>query len=235
VQYVAASGPNAGDQIDGKALITETGDVFFAGINTVNGCAAIGFGQVSVSGSSVSGSTNDAVVTFSQSPFVNTTCSYPDGSTSATTSLTGSVSERSSLSITGSTMTSMGTALGGETHTWSYSNLYAEVPLLSNVAGNYADGSDTLTVSSNGTIFEQDPTTGCVINGQASVVNPSYNAYSFSFTFANCTGTLAPLNGQIATGLGYYDDSVNPAQLVYGEHMTVNGQTVVAAGALNKM
>jgi len=109
------------------------------------------------------------------------------------------------------------------------------VPLLSNVAGNYADGSDTLTVSSNGTIFEQDPTTGCVINGQASVVNPSYNAYSFSFTFANCTGTLAPLNGQIATGLGYYDDSVNPAQLVYGEHMTVNGQTVVAAGALNKM
>ena len=55
VQYVEPSGPNAGDQIDGKALITEAGDVFFAGINTVNGCAEIGFGQVSVSGSSVSG------------------------------------------------------------------------------------------------------------------------------------------------------------------------------------
>ena len=235
VQYVEASGPNAGDQIDGKALITEAGDVFFAGINTVNGCAEIGFGQVSVSGSSVSGSTNDAVVTFSQSPFVNTTCTYPDGSTSATTSLSGTVSERSSLSITDNTMTSMGMALGGENHTWSYSNLYAEAPSLANVAGNYADGSDTLTVSSNGVIFEQDPTTGCVINGQASIVNPSYNAYSFSFTFGSCTGNYAALNGQTATGLGYYDDSVNPPQLVYGEHMTVNGQTIVAAGALGKM
>ena len=110
-------------------------------------------------------------------------------------------------------MTSMGMALGGENHTWSYSNLYAEAPSLANVAGNYADGSDTLTVSSNGVIFEQDPTTGCVINGQASIVNPSYNAYSFSFTFGSCTGNYAALNGQTATGLGYYDDSVNSASV----------------------
>jgi hypothetical protein len=209
--------------------------LFFAGINTVNGCAAIGFGQVTVNGSSVSGSTDNAVVLFSRNPAVNTTCAYPDGSTSGTSMLSGTVAQRSSLTITDSGTTSRGTALGSETHTWSYSNLYAQTPSLAAVAGNYADGSDTLTISSNGTIFEQDPTTGCVTNGQASIVNPSYNAYAFSFTFSNCTGNAAVLNGQTATGLGYYDNSVNPNQVVFGVHVIVNGQTIVVAGALNKM
>jgi hypothetical protein len=126
-------------------------------------------------------------------------------------------------------------ALGSETHTWSYSNLYAETPSLATIAGNYADGPNTLTVSANGAIFEQDPTSACVINGQASIVNPSYNAYALSFTFASCTGSATVLNGQSATGFGYYDDSVNPVQLVIGLHLTVNGQTFVEAGALNKM
>jgi hypothetical protein len=235
VQYVVPSGPDAGDTMQGQALVTETGDVFFAEINTVNRCAVIGFGQVNVSGSSVSGSTDDAVVTFSQSSNINTSCSFPDGSTSASSTLSGTVSERSSFMLTDTTTTSLGMALGSETNTWSYSNLYAETPSLATIAGNYADGTNTLTVSSNGAIFEQDPTSGCVINGQASIVNASYNAYSLSFTFASCTGSLAVLNGQTATGLGYYDDSGNPIQFVYGIHVTVNGQTFVEAGALTKM
>ena len=58
VQYVEGAGaPNAGDTMQGQALVTETGDVFFALIDTVSGCATIGFGQVNVNGSSVSGST----------------------------------------------------------------------------------------------------------------------------------------------------------------------------------
>jgi hypothetical protein len=236
VQYVQAAGAvNAGDTMQGQALVTESGDVFFALIDTVSGCATIGFGQVNVNGSSVSGSTNDAVVHWSPNPAVNTTCSYSDGSTSATTTLSGTVTQRSSFMLTDTSTTSMGMALGSETNTWSYSNLYAQTPSLATIAGNYADGSDTLTLSSNGEIFEQDPTTGCVINGQVSIVDPSYNAYSFSYTFASCTGNAAVLNGQTATGLGYYDNSVSPNQVVYGVHVTVNGQTVVLAGALNKM
>src|SRR4029077_19958501 len=103
------------------------------------------------------------------------------------------------------------------------------------LAGNYADGPDTVTVGADGTIFEQDPSTGCVVNGQVSIVNPSYNAYSFTYTFGNCTGNAAILNGQTATGLGYYDDSVNPTEIVFGVHVTVSGQTVVVAGAMPKM
>jgi hypothetical protein len=232
VQYVD---PNTGDTIDAQALATETGEVFFAGINTANSCAVIGFGQVAVNGSSLSGSTNDAVVTWSANPFVNTTCGYSDGSTSATTTLSGTVAQRSSLALTQTSTTSKGMALGSATQTWSYSNLYAETPSLATVAGNYADNSDTLTLSSNGTVFEQDPTSGCVINGQVSIVNSSYNAYALSFTFASCTGNSAVLNGQTGTGLAYYDDSVNPAQFVYGVHVTVSGVTVVLANAAPKM
>jgi hypothetical protein len=232
VQYQEASGPNTGDTIQGRALVTEAGDLFFAGLNTANGCAVVGFGQVTVTGSAVSGSTQDAIVPFTAAA---TTCSYPDGSTSGTSTLSGTVSQRSSLSLTDTSTTSLGMALGSETHTWAYSSLYSEIPSLTNIAGNYADGADTLTISANGTIFEQDPTTGCVINGTASIVDPSYNAYALSVTWSSCTGTSAALNGQTATGLGYLDDSVTPNQVVFGVRLTVGGQTYVLAGALNKM
>lgn len=219
--------------MDGKALVTETGDVYFALINTVNGCAEIGFGNVTVNGSALSGSLSNAMVTWSANPAVNTSCKYPDGSTSGTTTLSGTVAQRSSLTVTDTLMTSAGTS-GTATHTWSYSSLYSEMPSLATIAGNYTDGSNTLTVNSNGAIFEQDPTTGCVLNGQASIVNSSYNAYALSFSYASCTGAAAVLNGQTGTGFGYYDDSLSPNQFVYGVHVTVNGQTAVIAGALVK-
>jgi hypothetical protein len=126
-------------------------------------------------------------------------------------------------------------ALGSETHTWAYSSLYAEMPSLTSIAGNYADGTDTLTINADGTIFEQDPTTGCVINGTVSIVNPSYNAYALSVTWSNCTGNSMVLNGKTATGLGYIDDSMSPNQVDFGVRLTVGGQTFVLAGALNKM
>lgn len=235
VEYAEASGPNTGDTIQARALVTETGDLFYAGINTTNGCATVGFGQVTVNGSTVAGSTNDAIVLFSQAAGVNTTCTYPDGSTSGTSTLSGTLAQRSSLGLTVTSTTSGGTALGSETHTWSYSSLYAETPSLATVAGNYADGSDTLTVSSDGTIFEQDPVSGCVVNGQASVVNPTYNGYNLTFTYSNCTGSAAVLNGITVTGLGYYDDSVSPNEIVVGLHATVNGHVIVVAGILPKM
>jgi hypothetical protein len=44
--------------------------------------------------------------------------------------------------------------------------------------------------------------------------------------------TFRPLCTIEIAGLAYYDDSVNPAQVVYGVHVTVNGNTAVEAGAL---
>jgi len=235
VQYTEGSGPNTGDTIQGKALVTETGDFFYGGINTANGCAEIGFGTLAVKGSSVSGTANTSVVTFSTVPGVNASCSYQDGTTSGRAMLTGTLTQRSSLDLTSSTTTSAGMALASETHTWAYSSLYAEMPSLANVAGNYADGSDTLTIGADGSIFEQDPASGCVVNGQVSIVNPAYNAYAFSYTFESCTGVATALNGQTATGLGYLDDSVSPNELVYGVHLSVAGQIIAVAGELPRM
>lgn len=234
VQYVQGTGPTAGHTMNGKALVTENGDVYFAVIDTANGCAEIGFGNVMVNGSALTGSLTNAMVTWSANPGVSTTCAYADGSTSATTTLSGTVAQRSSLTITDTSKTTGGSTLGPATYTWAYSSLYSEMPSLATIAGNYTDGSDTLTISSNGTIYEQDPTTGCVLNGQVSIVSSSYNAYALTFSYASCTGTAAILNGQSGTGFGYYDDSVSPNQFVYGVHTTVNSQTAVVAGALVK-
>lgn len=233
VQYVQASGPTAGHAINGTALVTETGDGFFAAVDAVSGCAEIGFGSVSVSGSSLTGSASNAMVSWSANPGASTSCAYPDGSTSGTMLLSGTVAQRSQLTVTDTTTTSAG-SMGTAMHTWSYSSLYAQPPSLATIAGNYRNGTDTLTVGSDGAILEQDPASGCVLSGQAAIVNSSYNSYSLSFSYANCTGTLAVLNGQTGTGLGYYDDTVNPNQFVYGVHIAVNGRTTVFAGALVK-
>jgi len=102
------------------------------------------------------------------------------------------------------------------------------------LAGNYTDGSNTLTVSASGAIFEQDPITGCIINGQVSIPNASYNAYSFSISYASCTGTSAALNGITTTGLGYYDNSVTPNEFDASWHGSAGGQPYVVVGIFPK-
>jgi hypothetical protein len=228
----SAQDPTSGDKIQGRAIVTEAGQTFFAGLDTTTGCALVGFGQLVVSGSSVTGTTDDGVVQLTSN---TTACGYTDGSTGGTSNVSGTVTQRSSMSLSVTSTTSMGTALGTTSQTWSYSKLYEETPSLTKLAANYADGPNTMTISSNGTLFEQDPTTGCVLNGQVSIVNASYNAYAMNFTFSSCTGAEAALNGIVVTGLGYLDDSVSPNQFLFGAKFTLNGQTLVVAGALNKM
>lgn len=234
-QYTVTSGANNGDTINGLAIVTEQGDFVTVAKNANNGCASVGFGQGSVSGTSVSGTADWAVVQFSTIAGVSTNCAYPDGSTSGTTALTGTVAQRVSLTLTGTDTTSMGTIYPATTTTWTYDSLYALTPSLSLIAGNYTDGSDTLTIDSNGAIFEQDPTTGCVVNGQVSIPSSSYNAYSFSISYANCTGSSAYLNGTTATGLAAYDNTVSPNELDASWHgTTTSTQPYVIVGVFPK-
>jgi hypothetical protein len=233
-QYTVTSGANSGDTINAVAIVTEQGDSFTAAKNANNGCASLGFGQGSVSGTTASGTADWALVQYTTIPGVVTNCTEPDGSTSGTTVLTGTVAERATLTLTGTDTTSMGTMSAAVTTTWTYNSLYALTPSLSLIAGNYTDGSNTLTISSNGAIFEQDPTTGCVINGQVTIPSASYNAYSFSITYGNCTGANSVLNGTTATGLATYDNTVSPNQLDAGWHGTANGQLYVIIGIFAK-
>ena len=230
-QYTVTSGPNMGDMIMAEAIVSETGQFYYAARNQTNGCAEIGFGQASVSGNSISGNVNAAVVQYSATAGVNTACTYPDGSTSATGTISGTVSQRSSMSLTVTETTSAGAALGSDTESWAFSSIYDETSSLATVAGNYTDGSDTLSIDSNGVVFEQDPTTGCVINGQVGVLDAQYNAYSISVTFSSCMGSAASANGLTMTGLATLDQTVSPAQLNFGISASVSGgQFIVYVG-----
>ena len=98
----------------------------------------------------------------------------------------------------------------------SYDPLYELDSDLSVVAGNYDDFGQVINVAANGVIFEQDANTGCVINGQVSIDESRYNAYSVSFTYMSCQGEYAVLNGATFSGLAIYDNTTTPHQITLG-------------------
>jgi hypothetical protein len=233
-QYTVASGANTGDVITAEGIASETGQYFAYSKNTTNGCAGLAFGQLSVSGSSVSGNVDAAIVRYSTAPGGATNCVYPDGSTSATGTFAGTVSQRSSLALTATGTTSLGGALPAETTTFTFSSLYLNASSLSTIAGNYNDAGLTMTVDANGAIFEQDPN-GCIISGHVSIINSSYNAYGIQLTFANCTGTSANLNGVVASGLVTLDTATSPAAVIGGITANIGGQLFVEAFTMPRM
>jgi hypothetical protein len=222
-QYTVTSGANTGDVVDVVALISENGQFFEYGKNTGNGCAAIGLGQLSATGNNISGSGDYVIVQYSTIPGVTPNCVDPDGSNSGSTSITGSITQRASATLTGVDTTSIGTVLPSATTTFAFSSLYLNPSSLSTIAGNYSDGGATLSVNADGVIFEQDAN-GCVINGQVSIINASYNAYAVQITVASCTGADATLNGLSAAGLVSLNTSTNPVTIVGGISGNVAGR-----------
>jgi len=233
-QYTVTSGANTGDVIVAEGIASETGQYFAYSKNTTNGCAGLAFGQLSVNGSNVSGNKDAAIVRYSTAVGGATNCVYPDGSTSATGTITGTVAQRASLMLTATGTTSLGGALPAEATTFTFSSLYLNSSSLATIAGNYNDGGPTMTVDANGAIFEQDPN-GCVLSGQVSIINSSYNAYGIQLTFANCTGTNANLNGVTASGLVTLDTSTSPTTIVGGLTANVAGQLFVEVFTLPRM
>jgi len=189
-----------GDQV--LALSTESGDLHWV----IPATGEQGFGTATVNGSDVSLSYTYVA------PLGST---LADGSTSATCTASGTVSERQSLSANTSCTTSAGGTFNNSV-SLSYDQLYELDSSLATIAGNYDDFGQVINLASNGVIFEQDANTGCVINGQVGVVDSRYNSYSISFTYSNCQGVYAVLNGATFTGLGIYDNTTTPHQITVG-------------------
>jgi len=116
-------------------------------------------------------------------------------------------------------------SLGSSTYTWTFDSLYDAPSSLAAVAGNYSDGNATLSINSNGVIFEQDPTSGCVLNGQISLIDARYDVYSVSITDSNCS--VAPATAVTLTGLASLNQTVSSATLDLGISGSVNGRFLV--------
>ena len=195
------------------ALVTETGRFHF-----IDEFGNQGSGILSVSnGNDVAG--NFQLVT--QLGFT-----FPDGTTLADCTLSGTVTERQTMTVTANCTTTAGLQ-DQITVALIYDGNYERDSSLATIAGTYDDGSGIVTnIFSDGTIFEQDPVSGCVTNGQVRVINSAFNAYDIEFRFSNCTGQFAILNGTSFVGIGTLDNTVTPEVLFVGATGDVAGTLV---------
>lgn len=159
---------------------------------------------------------------------------FPDGSIHATGTVAGTINERVSITATTNFTTDKGSVTNG-TLDLTFNQLYDQPSSLAAIAGNYTDVSSGATVSlnANGVIFAQDATTGCVVNGNVTIIDATYNAYGISVGYASCTGASSVLNGTTLTGLATLDQSVNPAQVIAGVSGTNGGVTYAIVYTLN--
>jgi hypothetical protein len=193
--------PIAGLELIG--VVTETGEARFIRADGLQS-----FGNASVSGTSISGSYTGLL------PFG---FMFFDGSTCGTGTFSGTVRERQSITATFNFKTSSGASDSGS-GTFNYNALYDRDSSLATIAGNYLDP-DTgavINVNSNGVIFSQDAVTGCVLNGQVSIIDSRYNVYRVEYQFESCEGFQVYLNGTTATGIGVLDNTVDPERAVIG-------------------
>ena len=150
-------------------------------------------GTVQVSGSTL------AVTVDGYSDFGNT---FGDGSAYGIGTLNGSVTTASNISLTLTFTTNGGTALTG---TWSlnYQPESTDASSTSAISGNYTDPSTdaVLAINTNGVMTSQSATTGCVLNGSVSTNDGTTDVYEVAYSYGNCTGAHAVLNGVQFTGL----------------------------------
>jgi hypothetical protein len=158
-----------------------------------------------------------------------------DGSTFAACSAAGTIRERQSLSLT----TNCTTELGAESTVsvlLAYDNLYDRDSSLTTIAGIYNDFTEILTIDANGVLFEQNSLTGCVYNGQVSIIDSNFNAYDILLDISGCGTMTDILNGSVFTGIATLDNIPgNPEVLIAGLNGNVAGVTVAIAFEADKL
>ncbi|MBS0578578.1 MAG: hypothetical protein JSR36_04885 [Proteobacteria bacterium] len=182
----------------------------------------------------VLGSTNDTVAGAFDG-FAQYGTAFTDGSTHGTGSLSGVLAQRSTLTLNYSFTTDLGTASSG-TLNLSFNALYNQPSSLATISGNYTEptSGDTVSISGSGAITSQDATSGCVLNGQVSLIDTNYNAYTVAYSYASCTGAAAALNGVQFSGLATYNSGAVPTQFVVAVTGTSGTHTLALVLSLNR-
>jgi hypothetical protein len=139
---------------------------------------------------------------------------FKDGSNHGIGTLNGAVKTTTTLSASLTFTTDGGTPLTGS---WALSyqpqSNDPSSPLA--VSGNYTDNvtGTVLSINTQGTMTSQNAGNGCVLNGTISTDDTAHNIYEVAYTYGNCTGTYAQLNGLQFTGLGTLNSQLSPHQL----------------------
>jgi len=195
-------------------LSTESGKIHF-----INEDGQQGFGTASADGTAVT------IIYTLVAQFGNVLI---DGSDFADCVATGTIHERESLAVT----TDCTTELGADfttTALLAYNDLYDRDSSLATIAGTYNDFGTILTIDSNGVLFEQNALTGCVFNGQVSIIDSDFNAYNILFDISGCASAADIFNGSIFSGIATLDNTINPETLIAGLTGDVGGVTVAIA------
>ncbi len=166
-----------GTTTDLLGIVSESREAFF-----ISSQGAQYHGSLSVSGAHVSGT----VTSYAPVGFV-----FPDGSVVTTTSVSGTVTTKSSLSATYTG--------GGDSGSiaLTYDPLYERDSSLSLIAGDWFDGAISISIDSLGR-FSGFDTSGCTYSGQVSIINSSFDAYKVNVTASSCGGADGSYDGLAA-------------------------------------
>ncbi len=153
---------------------------------------------------------------------------FADGSTLADCNFSGSAVPRASMDLDLSCKTRGGLEFA-ETLALEFDPVYDRDASLETVAGNYRTlAENVLSIAPDGLLFMQDATTGCVVNGQVTVITATSNLYNVVLQYDGCTGPDERLNGSRFDGYAQLDDTASPEALVIAMIGSV-GDLVAAA------
>lgn len=154
---------------------------------------------------------------------------FSDGSSHGLGTLNGTVATATSITATLNFTTNAGTAMNGS-WTLSFDPLSNTGSSLQTISGTYTDGTTgaTLSINALGILSSQDPSNGCVLTGTVSTADSTQDIYEIGYTYTECTGTYAALNGLSLTGLAVLNSNQSPPQIIVG----VSGQSSTANYAI---
>jgi len=218
-------------------LVAETGELLFLDAGWTSGVYYVG--QFKTDGSSIN-ATVDAITTPGSQ--------YPDRATSGTGTLGGHIVERTSIDGNVIINTDPATSIaGGQVFSTSlsltFSDQYNRASSLTTIAGNYSStypdnyGTHTLAlnISSDGELFAQDASTGCVINGMVSTIDTRFNLYAVTIATLNCATELGVPDGAQLKGLATLNNSQSPEYVIIGVSDTASPKKAAVMTSMNRM
>jgi hypothetical protein len=173
----------AGQGTTNFMISTAAGEFFSINRNNGYGCPELYYGNLSNSNNALSGSGFTAKAASQYPDLDGSICAGVAGSIA----FTGVVTPRSTISL----------GVGGGIYILDYET----PPSLSAIAGAHTLVSgDVMTIATDGTLSLQESATGCLFNGQISILDPFHSVYRLNVTATNCT-TLTWWNGVPEQGI----------------------------------